>query len=95
MLSPGGLLLARVNSFEDSNHGAGEGRQIEPGFYLNNGQYKRFFDDQMIQRFFSEWTIGSCSRYDIARFGSPKNLYEIAATPRSVAGEPADGQQTT
>lgn len=32
-LAPSGLLLCRLNSVRDYLHGAGEGEEIEPGFY--------------------------------------------------------------
>lgn len=53
VLKPNGLLLFRVNSVKDVNHGAGEGKEIEPHLYeTTDGRYKRFFDEEDIKKFF-------------------------------------------
>jgi SAM-dependent methyltransferase len=49
VLTPSGVLLARVNSNEDYAHGAGSGQRIEDKFLLHDGDYKRFFDEAMIR----------------------------------------------
>ena len=51
-----GILIFRVNSVRDVNHGAGEGIEIEPHLYeTEDGRFKRFFDADDIRRFFSDW----------------------------------------
>ena len=56
VLKPGGILLFRVNSINDVNYGAGEGREVEPHLYeTSDGRYKRFFDEEDIERFFADW----------------------------------------
>ena len=56
VLKPNGILIFRVNSVRDVNHGAGEGIEIEPHLYeTEDGRYKRFFDADDIKRFFSDW----------------------------------------
>ena len=53
VLKPNGLLLFRVNSIKDINHGAGKGKEFEPHLYeTDDGRYKRFFDEQDIKKFF-------------------------------------------
>ena len=56
VLKPGGILLFRVNSMNDVNYGAGEGREVEPHLFETSvGSYKRFFDREDIERFFAGW----------------------------------------
>ena len=89
VLVPGGKLLARVNSTLDVNHGAGEGEQIETGFYCRNGHYKRFFDVAMIESFFSSWRIDRLDQYEVHRHENPKQLIELIATrPQDHCGAP-------
>ena len=79
VLTDDGLLLARVNSSEDVNHGAGEGTEVEPGFYESNGHYKRFFDEAMIRRFFRAWRDVDSRKCVIHRYGPGKVVYDISA----------------
>ena len=79
VLTVDGLLLARVNSSEDVNHGAGDGTEVEPGFYESNGHYKRFFDETMIRRFFSVWRDVDARKCFVERYGPRKVVYEISA----------------
>ncbi len=45
MLKPNGLLFFRVNSVNDTNSRAGQGKEIETHLYeTNDGRYKSFFD---------------------------------------------------
>lgn len=56
VLRPGGMLLFRVNSVRDVNHGAGRGREIEHHLYeMEDGGYKRFFDGHDIETFWGDW----------------------------------------
>ena len=56
VLKPNGILLFRVNSVRDVNHGAGEGTEIEPHLYeTEDGRYKRFFDNEDFKKFFANW----------------------------------------
>lgn len=72
-----GLLCARVNSAKDYNYGAGVGREVEPGFYEHEGHYKRFFDREMVDEVFSDWSILSVENYDISKMQKPKNVFEV------------------
>ena len=53
LLKPGGVLLARVARVDDYHFGAGVGKELEKNFYFEGDYYKRFFDDEDIQKFFS------------------------------------------
>lgn len=56
VLKTDGILLFRVNSVRDFNHGAGEGKEIEPHLYeTKDGRYKRFFDEEDFEKFFYNW----------------------------------------
>lgn len=55
VLVPNGILLFRVNSVKDVNHGAMQGKEIEHHLFENNGNLKRFFDKEDFDIFFSEW----------------------------------------
>ena len=77
-----GLLLIRVNSIRDVHYGAGQGNAIEQGFYFNAGRYKRFFDEKMIDRFFSDWYIDYIREYELNRYAMPKVVWELALTKR-------------
>lgn len=52
-----GTLLARLNSSNDIKHGAKRGTEIENGYYEYEGRRKRFFDKEMIERFFGKYFI--------------------------------------
>ncbi len=56
VLRPGGLLLFRVNSVRDVNHGAGMGREVEHHLYeTQEWGYKRYFDLHDINKFWGAW----------------------------------------
>ena len=56
VLKPRGIMLFRVNSINDVNYGAGEGKEIEPHlFETSDGRFKRFFDRKDIEKFFADW----------------------------------------
>jgi len=77
ILTPNGVLLARVNAVSDTNFGAGNGTLLEENYYHVNGYNKRFFNKKDILKFFS--IIGDVTFNEglISRFGKPKSLFEI------------------
>ena len=78
ILTPNGILLARVNSVKDVNHGAGDGTLVERNFYRTpDGRYKRFFDAEDIHRFFSSWEILHLEEGEMTRYALPKQLWTI------------------
>lgn len=49
VLMPKGYLIVRVNSINDVNYGAGQGKKIEHHLYLtDDNRLKRFFDEEDI-----------------------------------------------
>jgi SAM-dependent methyltransferase len=80
ILKTAGYLLLRVNSVKDANFGSGTGEEIEPGYYYYRGNYKRFFDSEMIDEYFqvSGWEMIDKNEYDIVRYGDKnKILWEV------------------
>ena len=53
VLKKQGILLARLNSMKDKKHGAQQGKELENGYYENNGIRKRFFTKETVKDFFS------------------------------------------
>lgn len=85
-LSPGGLLLCRLNSTRDFNFGARGHEAIEQNYYAVDqrfGERKRFFDSASVDRLFrTGWTILSRQELTIARYELPKVVWEAALLRR-------------
>jgi SAM-dependent methyltransferase len=86
VLAPGGCHVFRVNATDDTNFGAGEGEEIEPGYYRvppdgrNNRPYKRFFDEATVRALLtSQWQIAHLAHRTIYRYGEPKQVWECLA----------------
>ena len=82
ILKSGGTILARVNSVNDNNYGAGKGEMLEHNYYYVTGYNKRFFDEEDIKKFFSIIGDVSYSEKVITRFGKNKKLFEIKVTKK-------------
>lgn len=52
ILKINGVFAFVVNSTNDTNFGAGQGRQLEENFYEVRGTTKRFFDEASLKKFF-------------------------------------------
>lgn len=79
VLRPDGLLLFRVNSVHDFNHGAGKGREVEPHLYeTGDGRYKRFFDAGDIERFWGGWDTVYLREERMDRYELEKILWKGA-----------------
>jgi Methylase involved in ubiquinone/menaquinone biosynthesis len=57
ILKPGGYLIFRVNSVNDTNHGAIQGEEIEHNFFFTEDMTKRFFNKEDLLKFFKDWDI--------------------------------------
>lgn len=95
-MSPPGLFLCRVNSVRDYLHGAGQGEEIEPGFYRQDARYsgsKRFFSADDLNRLFPrrQWRELSRREVTIHRYTQPKVAWELALACASPAGPSASG----
>ncbi len=80
ILGDGGWLFSRVNSVNDINYGAGEGTAIEPFYFEQDGNRKRFFTEASLRAFFAEWKIIALQEYAMSRYGKLKIVWELAAT---------------
>jgi SAM-dependent methyltransferase len=80
-LAPGGLLLCRLNSINDTLHGAGQGEEIEPHFWRVHGTYsecKRFFDRADVDRLFAAgWRVLNLEELANRRYAQPKVAWEL------------------
>ncbi len=77
-----GLFLLRLNSTKDHHYGAQGHPPIEDHYYSVDGQAKRFFDRQDIERLMgAEWQLLHVEERVVDRYSSPKTLWEICATP--------------
>ena len=56
MMVPGGTLMFRVNASDDTEFGAGQGEEVEPGLYLvpSEGIVKRYFAEFDVRRLMGE-----------------------------------------
>ena len=77
VLRPGGVLLCRMNSTEDRHFGARGYPQIEPDYFLVDGQPKRFFDCVSVRSLFAEgWSELSLEHFVTRKYVRPKALWE-------------------
>ena len=61
-----GLLIARLNSTEDVNHGAVGFPELAPNLFLVEGEQKRFFNRDSIRRLFTTaWRVHSLKKMNI------------------------------
>ena len=83
LLVPGGLLLGRVNSEADVNHGAGEGDLVETGLYLvphsGHAQQKRFFNEAMVRAMLDGWQLEHLVETQFRYVDHDKAAWEFAA----------------
>ena len=77
-LSPGGFLLARVNSTRDFHPGGAGHEEVEPHLFLGHGGLKRFFDRADVERLIGpEWTVYGLEEATVDRYASPKVVWEF------------------
>ena len=79
VLTPTGILIARVNSNLDTKFGAGDGIEIEPNFYRNleRGIDKRFFTHESAEKYFSIIGNPVIQLKTIKYIGKTKQIFEI------------------
>jgi SAM-dependent methyltransferase len=78
VLHPGGVLLCRLNSVNDIHHGAsGPPPKGKDSFYLVDGVPKRFFDQDAVERLFTDgWRMLHLEERTVERYEQPKVLWE-------------------
>lgn len=83
VLRPGGLLLCRLNSTEDRNFGASGHPEIEPNYFLVDGQPKRFFDREAVCALFADgWERLSLEHFVTRKYVKAKALWEVVLERR-------------
>lgn len=86
-LTPGGLLVCRLNSTQDLNFGAAGHPAIEPGFYSVDGEPKRFFDRAAAMALVEAgWQLVSLEHRFTGKYAKPKALWELVCTARGADG---------
>lgn len=79
-LRPDGHLLMRVNATDDINYGALGYPQIEDHYYNVNGEFKRFFDYNDLQRLLARgWRHNALQKSITHEYGRPKSVWVIYA----------------
>lgn len=79
VLKKDGILVFRVNSVNDVNHGAGQGEEVERHYYrTTDGRFKRFFDKEDINLFFDGWEMLYINEEQMTRYEKPKELWRGA-----------------
>ncbi len=79
VLKKDGILLFRVNSVNDVNHGAGQGEEVEKNYYRTaDGRFKRFFDKEDLDSFFDGWEMLYINEEQMTRYEKPKELWRGA-----------------
>jgi SAM-dependent methyltransferase len=77
-LRTAGVALVRLNSTKDTHHGATGYPRISDNYYDVDGQFKRFFDRESIDRLFLErWFAHSVEEHVVERYEQPKALWEV------------------
>ena len=81
-LHPGGVLLCRLNSTNDHNYGASGHPEIETRYYRVDGEPKRFFDRNDVERVFATgWRVIGLEEVVIHRYEHPKSAWEAVLEP--------------
>ena len=87
-LRQGGLFIARLNSTEDHHYGASGHPEIEPDYFLVDGQPKRFFDRPAIETLLAHgWRTLALEHFVTDKYAKPKALWEFLAV-RCGDGQP-------
>lgn len=86
-----GAFVFRVNADDDLNHGAGEGEELEPGFFRTPQPFysetKRFFDEQMVRLALDGlFKVERLEHKTIHHHAEPKRVWECLARPEQPGG---------
>jgi len=84
---PGGLFLFRVNASDDVHHGAGQGEEVEPGFFqvptalVRHAETKRFFTEAAVRAVIpAQFSVLHLVHRTIRRYQHPKQVWECLLT---------------
>lgn len=77
ILVSNGHVIFRVNSINDINHGAGQGKEAEHHLYeTKDKRLKRFFDEEDIKYFFRDFYIDYLNEEIMTRYKLEKKLFK-------------------
>lgn len=76
VIIPNSNLIFRVNSVNDVNHGAMQGKKIEEHYYELSDMRKRFFDIEDFNKYFNDWDIVDLNEDVMTRYVKPKILWK-------------------
>lgn len=83
LVGPGGCFLFRVNASDDIHHGAGQGQELEPGFFrvpsgmVSHGETKRFFTEADVRAVIpAGFHADHLVHRTIHRYRQPKQVWE-------------------
>jgi len=83
LVRPGGCFLFRVNASDDIHHGAGQGVELEPGFFrvpagmVSHSETKRFFTEADVRAVIPPgFRLEHLAHCTIHRFDLPKQVWE-------------------
>lgn len=76
VIIPNSNLIFRVNSVNDVNHGAMQGKKIEEHYYELSDMRKRFFDREDFNKYFNDWDIVDLNEDVMTRYVNPKILWK-------------------
>lgn len=88
ILKKDGILLSRVASINDTNFGAGVGKELEKNFYFEGDYTKRFFDEEDIKKYFG--IIGMVMFFETSmtreeeEYQKPKMLYQVKVKKENI-----------
>lgn len=72
------MLLCRLNSTEDRNFGTHGYEETEPGYFLVDGQPKRFFDESAVHRLFVHgWNMIALEHITTKKYGKARAAWEV------------------
>lgn len=90
LVAPGGCVLFRVNASDDIHHGAGQGEQLEPGFFrvpdslVSHSETKRFFTAADVRAVVPPgFAIEHLAHRTIRRYEQPKQVWECLLVRQS------------
>lgn len=86
VMKVGGVLIGRLNSVNDKEHGAGRGQRLEEGLYrVTTGdriQTKRFFEEHDVHRLLVGWQVECLKETHFPYYGAEKVAWEFCAENR-------------
>jgi len=92
VLRKDGIVLVRVNSINDKNHGFNKGEEIEANFFVLKGRYKRFFDKNAIEMYFKDgFSIEKIFERQTSKYSAEKALWEVVLRKNLQLHKPDSG----